>query len=293
MGSIWGLQFAMLKLAAEGGYSEITVLTVTLGLMALCFVILLILRRAYFRPNARALLFLFITALMGYVAPMAALLYSAPHLPAGVITLVAAFAPLVTVAIALILKTERVSRRRLFAVSLSAIGAILVIAPEITLPDAGKLEMLLVAFLVPLIFGYESIYVDTHWPRELGTFQVVTGEVVLAAFMVLPLYFIAGEPVAFDPTWPEAQTGIVIFCLVGVVEVVLYFYLVKQTGGVLVSFGSFISLFAGVFWGMLIFDERHGPLIWGAVFLVGLSLILLSRDRDRPQHAAPAPGKPS
>ena len=56
-----------------------------------------------------------------------------------------------------------------------------------------------------------------------------------------------------------------LFVLAGLIEIVLYFYIIQHTGAVLINFGFFISLFSGIAWGMLIFDEQHGAAVWGAV----------------------------
>ena len=49
MGGAWGLQFSTLKLATLNGYSEITVLMIALVLISLFCIILLVLRRGFFR----------------------------------------------------------------------------------------------------------------------------------------------------------------------------------------------------------------------------------------------------
>jgi len=53
-------------------------------------------------------------------------------------------------------------------------------------------------------------------------------------------------------------------------------YLVRTTGGVLVSFGTFVSLFAGIGWGVLIFRESHDVSIWLAVAVLVLALMLVT-----------------
>ena len=78
--------------------------------------------------------------------------------------------------------------------------------------------------------------------------------------------------------WSLAETGILVFVVSGLIEVVLYFYIIQNTGGVLVSFSFFISLFAGIAWGMVIFGEGHGIIVWSAVGILLGSLGLLCFD---------------
>ena len=68
------------------------------------------------------------------------------------------------------------------------------------------------------------------------------------------------------------------FVLCSLFEIFAYFYLIRTTGGVLVSFGSFIALFAGVGWGILLFNEQHGWLTWVAAALMFSSLLMVSVD---------------
>ena len=70
MGALWGLQFAMLKMAAEAGYQEISVLMISLLLLSLAFLGL-----SKIKGEGRVLRrdwipFLIVTALMGYVIPL-------------------------------------------------------------------------------------------------------------------------------------------------------------------------------------------------------------------------------
>ena len=61
----------------------------------------------------------------------------------------------------------------------------------------------------------------------------------------------------------------------------MYFWLIRTTGGVLVSFGTFVSLFAGIGWGMAIFSESHGPAVWVAVLVLVGALALVCLDTAR------------
>jgi len=287
MGTIWGLQFAMLKLAVESGRSELNVLLMALVLISVVYAILVALRGRAIRFSWGNLVFFVIIAILGYILPMGATLYAAPHMPAGIITLFASLSPIATFAVAIGLRTEPVSRIRIWAMLLGCVSALLVLGPEAELPGYGALGWMLLVLIVPLTYGVESIYVAARWPEGMGVLELGLGEAIVAAILTLPLFFLFGEPASFGIGFSVADLAIVIFVLCGIFEILMYFWLIRTTGGVLVTFGTFVSLFAGIAWGMVIFSERHGPLVWLAVaFLVGaLALVCLDTARSARREA--------
>lgn len=74
---------------------------------------------------------------------------------------------------------------------------------------------------------------------------------------------------------------------VSFIEAYLYFYLLRTAGDVFVSVGSFVYLFAGIFWGMAFLGEEHPTTVWMAVALVSLALYLVTT-KDRAHDPAPA-----
>ena len=276
-GTAWGAQFTMLKLAAEGGYGELTVLLIAMFLVSSCYFVILLVRRSPFRLTAKSLEFFAITGFIGYALPLAAVLYAAPHLPAGVITLIICFTPMISIVVALVARTERVSRTRLVAMVLGMAAAAMVLAPQLSLPGLGVLEWMLLVGLVPLCYGIESIYIDRRWPEGFDIWQVGFGEAAAAMILVAPLVIVFGEPWP-GLAWTTAEIGIVLFSLIGLVEIVLYFWLINRTGGVLVNFCVFAALFAGIAWGIVIFGERHDMSVWGAAAVLLAAMALLTRE---------------
>ena len=281
MGMTWGLQFAMLKLAVERGHSELNVLLMALLLLSIVYAILVGLRGRVFRPTREHLVFFVTIAILGYILPMGATLYAAPYLPAGIITLFASLSPIATFAVAIGLRTERVSRIRIGAMLLGCVSALLVLAPQADLPGRGALGWMLLVLIIPVCYGVESIYVAVRWPKGLGVLELGLGEALVAAFLSLPLFFLFGEPQSFGIGVSTADLAILVFVLCGVFEVLMYFWLIRATGGVLVSFGTFVSLFAGIGWGMVIFSESHGPAVWVAVLVLVAALALVCLDTVR------------
>ena len=275
LGLIWGLQFAMLKLAVESGYPELHVLMLAMVLLSIIYAVILVVRGGAFSVNRERFIFFTVVAILGYILPMGATLYAAPYVPAGILVLIASLAPIFTFAVALGLRTEYVSRTKIGAMVLGTLSAVLVLAPEAELPGHGALVWMLLAFVIPLCYGVESVYVAAKWPAGLDVVQVGFGEALGAAVLMIPLLIIFGEPTSFVIHWSVAEFAIVTFVLCGVFDVLIYFYLVQTTGGVLVSFGTSIALFAGIGWGIVIFSETHPANVWWAVaILVGaLSLV--------------------
>ena len=281
MGVTWGLQFAMLKLAVERGRAELNVLLMALLLVSIVYAFLVVLRGRAFRPTREHIVFFVVIGTIGYLLPMGATLYAAPYLPAGIITLFASLSPIATFAVAIGLRTESVSRIRIWAMLLGCVSAVLVLAPQVELPGRGTLGWMLLVLVVPVCYGIESIYVSVRWPKGLGVLELGLGEAITAAILTVPFFLLFGEPASFGIGFSVADLAIAVFVLCGVFEVLMYFWLIRTTGGVLVSFGTFVSLFAGIAWGMIVFSEAHGPLVWLAVLILGAALALVGLDTVR------------
>ena len=73
--------------------------------------------------------------------------------------LIAALAPVVTVVVALALRTERVFGHRIVAIVLGILATVLLLWPELELPDRGAMQWMLLMGVVPLCYGIEAIYV--------------------------------------------------------------------------------------------------------------------------------------
>ena len=262
MGATWGLQVAMLKLALGASYNEQQVILYTLVLVGVAYFVLLVIRKGLFRFDKTNIVFFVVTSILGYLIPMGATLVAARALPAGLLAFLVSMSPLFTFATAIILKTEKVSGFRLGALVFGSLAAIMVAWPEFRLPGYGALPWMAVGLLIPFCYGIESIYIDKFWPENLDVFQIGFGEVVFAIIILLPFMLFGDSPIFVPIDWNVSTLAVLIFAVCGLFEVVMYFHLIQTTGGVLVSFATFVSLFAGIGWGILIFNESHSSWIW-------------------------------
>ena len=281
MGTTWGLQVAMLKMALASGYRESQVMFCVLSLVAIAYLLILTGRRSLFRLTFDQLKFFIIVAVLGYILPMGATLLAAETLSAGMLALLISLAPIFTFAAATLFRTEPISRPRILAMILGCCAVAVVMLPQTEMPDFGLLPWMLLALVIPFCYGVESVYIDIRWPQGLDVLQVGFGEALLAALLMIPLMLLRGDPILFEWQWNPGSYAILVFAASGVIEVLMYFWLIKTTGGVLVSFATFVSLFAGIGWGILLFGETHSHWLWLAVAVLVTALSMVSIDAMR------------
>ena len=63
--------------------------------------------------------------------------------------------------------------------------------------------------------------------------------------------------------------------LIALVDVYIYFELIRVKGPIYSSHANYFMVVSGVFWGILLFDERHGPLLWVSASMLMVSLYLV------------------
>ena len=97
--------------------------------------------------------------------------------------------------------------------------------------------------------------------------------------LLLPLFWFTGGGLA---EFADPSTGswtIPVMVVFGIIEIYLYFELVRLGGAVTVSQSNYVSVVMGVVWGMVIFGEPLMALLWAAVALLFISLFLTTRRR--------------
>ena len=126
MGSIWGLGFALAKLAGENGAHPIGLaLWETLGSGGLLLGICVLLGR-FPRRQWSYLRYYLVNGLLGFTIPGPLLFWVAPHLPVAVLTMMIPMTPLLTYLIIVAMRSERFDPWRALGVLLIASGVTLV-----------------------------------------------------------------------------------------------------------------------------------------------------------------------
>jgi drug/metabolite transporter (DMT)-like permease len=277
MGSIWGLGFALAKLAGENGAHPIgLVLWETIGSGVLLLIACMVLGR-YPRRQWSYLRYYLINGLLGFAIPGPLLFWIAPHLPVGVLTLMIPMAPLLTYVLILAMRTERFDIWRACGVLLGFAGVGLIVLPEESLPGPGLIGWVLLGLGASCFYALQNLYIALRSPPDADVLTQTTGMLILGGLSAIPF------AAAFDgflwPVFPMtvAVEAAAIMLLINAAMMLIFVWVVRAIGPVFASQTANVIVLAGVFWGWIIFDEILSPWVWGAIcaMAAGVALVTL------------------
>ncbi len=201
--------------------------------------------------------------------------YAAPHLPAGVLGITVALAPLLTILGAAPLGLERVAPLRLIGVVLGIVAVLMIALPETSLPEHEAAVWVVVAAGAALSYAAENVAIAWLRPPRTQSLTLLGGMMLLSSLALLPAVLATGSFVPLAWPWGTVEWAIVSMAGINVFSYWLFVYLVTATGPVFASQMAYVVTVSGVLWGLLIFEERHSAWIWGAlaVMLAGLALV--------------------
>lgn len=281
LGVSWGAHFSFIKIAAESGLSYLGSAAVTTAGVAMLLLLIALLRRRMPKFSRSHLWFYFICSLLGYVAPLMLELHSAPHLPASVLTLVVSSSPFFTLAIAMAIRSDAVSMRRIVGIVVGTTSSLLILLPAALGVTDLPLFWLLVAFLVPLIYAADHNYIAIAWPANSDSYQLGLGEALLALAMLGPAYLWQGIGADLSIPFGSGHVAIAVMVAFALIEIFLYFEIVRIAGPVFVSQTNFVTVVSGVVWAMIIFGERPGRWLWLSALLLGVALYFVATQEGK------------
>lgn len=276
LGAIWGMHFSFIKLAAESGLSYLGVAAATTTGVAIMMLLVALIRRRLPRFDITHLRFYLVCALLGYVAPFIIELNSAAHLPASVLALVVSSSPLFTVALAIAFRSDTISLRRMLGIIVGTMSAALILGPAaLGLTDIPAFWVL-VAFSVPLIYAADHNYISKFWPERSDSYQLGCGEALLAFAIFAPLYLWQGVLGDMDVAFGPGHIAIIVMIFFSIIEIFLYFEIVRLAGPIFVSQTNFVTVVTGVIWAMIIFGERPSKWLWLSAALLAVALYFVA-----------------
>ena len=275
IGITWGMTFSLARIAAEAGAHPIglTFWQATGGVIVLLPICLF--RRSLPRFNWQNIKRFTVIALAGTAIPGTLFFYAAAHVPAGILAISIALVPMLTYAFAWALGMDKYATRRFMGIVLG-FGAILLLSlPETSLPDPGMVKWMLLALIASVFYTIENLYVDICIPQGTDLIALLMGGLLVAALVLTPVIYLQDAFVPLHYPFQDVEWAIIVMAFVSSAAYATFLNLVKMAGSVFASMAGYVITLAGVFWGMIFFDESHSVWVWTALVLMlaGMALV--------------------
>lgn len=280
MGVLWGATFSLAKIAADGGGHPLGInyWQSMIGAAALITVMLVTGRRLPMKRNN--ILFYATCGMLGSVVPGILFFYAASRVSPGVLSITVATVPLLTFLAAAALGVEKFQIGRILGVLLGVVAILLLVGPEESLPDPASVPWVLAALIAAVCYSAENMVVAMRMPDNVSAVTVTGGLFIAATLIMAPFVFAMDVFVPLVWPWGPVEQAIVGMGLISVTAYSMFIFLITHAGPVFASQTAYVVTFSGVFWGVLIFDEKHSYWIWIslAVMLAALALVRPRKD---------------
>jgi drug/metabolite transporter (DMT)-like permease len=283
--ALYGLMFPFNRMATEAGALAFGHAFWQTGGAGLLLLVLALLQGERLRPGRAHLLAFLIVGGLGTAVPFALFAFVAPHLPAGVVSIVLALSPTFTYLVGVAVRIERVSALALAGVALGLLGVALIVGPTEALPDPAMAGWFLVLLAVPVLFGIANVSADVLRPPTGSSTILAAGYLLGAAAIALPMALATRQlhsPLPPAILWPTLGT-----VAVNGIFTVLFCEIVRRWGATFFAQFNYLAVVASVVWAGLIFGERINLVLAIAIACMVAGILLTDR---RPRRLVPAGG---
>jgi len=278
LGGSWGLYFSMLKIAVLSGISYTGILTLTTVGVAIGMSAIALLRRRKPEFKIRHNLFYLVCALTGYLVPMIAELLVIAHMPAGLLALIVSMAPLATLVLAWMMKTDSINLPRVAGILLGAFAIFAILLPDAHHGEAVAWRWLLLTLVVPVSYAIHHNFTARCWPTGSDSYQVACGEALVAGALLIVFSSFNWQWQDVE-SWNRGHSAILFMAAISLIDIYIYFELIRTRGPIFTSHANYVMVVSGVLWGMVIFAERPSSLMWISAALLIASLYLVGRSK--------------
>ncbi len=273
LAAIWGASFMFTRVVAPSlGAIWTAELRVLLGGLALL---------AWFRLAgvdaglARHWRYYLAVGTVNSAIPFALYAWAAIHLPASLLSIINATAPMFGMLFGAVSGTERVTLPRLAGLALGAAGVALVAQPEGLQTGAAFYGPVAAALGACAGYGLTGVLVR-RWGRGVPSRGVAAGQQIAAAAVLAPL--LLAVPLPAPPSAIVVGNVLAVALLASAVAFLIYFRLIADIGATRALTVTFLIPPFGVLWGWLFLGESlpAGMLAGGGLIVAGTVLVTRS-----------------
>ena len=275
LGALWGANPSFSKALALAGLSPFSVVFwQTLGAGILLLIICLI-KGVKLKVDVKHLIYFSFMGVVGIDVSYITLVYTAEKLSAGYVSILILFSPLLTYALALLLRMEPLIKVRALGIAVGLAGAAILVLPAGSIPSEDLRPIAILAFITPLGYAAGNVFADIARPKDSDNVALAMGTMFAAACGALVGCLIDNS---FHQVWLEfgyADVLLILFILSTSVAFIIFYTIIKMAGAVYLGQVGYLVTVFGVCWGILFFSEKPSIWLWLAAFLVagGVALV--------------------
>ena len=274
IGAIWGSTQILSKLVVQGGHHPVGIAFLSTALGAVLLVGYLMLTRQSLPWGRSYLIFYVIAGALGTAIPNVLGYEAMRHLQVGVVSVVLALVPIMTLLMALLMRIERLDPLRLAGLGLGATAVLLLVLPKSSLPSPDQAIWIALPVLTCLSYSLENIYIAKWKPQNLEPMQVMCGLFLAATIMLLPAVALSDTWMAFGK-FDTAEIALIAMTVAHILAYGGFVWLIGRAGPVFAAQVAYVVTLTGVFLGIVILDEVHSGWVWLSLVLMltGLTLV--------------------
>ncbi len=208
--------------------------------------------------------------------PVALLTYVAPHLPAGIMTLVLALSPPLTYLFGMAARIERFYRTGALGILLGFGGVLVLIGPTAALPNAAMVGWFALSLVAPVMFAGANVLAAVLRPPAAGSVAMGAGVLLGSSAVLVIIMAITGQTYWFADFPTAGDWAVLAAAAVNAAFVVLFLEIVRRAGPVFFAQFNYLAVLAGIAWGWVIFSETLNALVWVAFALMVAGVVLTS-----------------
>lgn len=275
----WAMQYMCAKMIGDHGLPVFVALLMVHIVVTAFFAVMLVVQDKLFQFTRQHLLFFAVASFIGNVVSLGVELEVAPHISAGMLTLIIAMAPIFTLFFSLLLRSETVCFRSLCGLAMGLAATLAILWPTVEI-GSNQVFWILLGFVAPASFGAMSVIIWVAWPKDIDAIQVAFGISFSALTFLVPLAIVQhrfGNPVA---SFEGVAFPLLGFAVSLIAEYWLFAVLTKRGGAVYASCADFGAIALGLFWAFLFMNEiPTGWMILAAMLAVS-SLLVVQKARE-------------
>ena len=275
LGVGWGATQPLGKIAASTGHKAFGLIFWQLVVCCVVLGVLTAVRGKSLPLHAAALRFYAVVAVLGTLVPNATFFTSVARLPSGIMSILISMVPLLAFPIAVALRQDQFSARRLVGLGLGLLGVALIALPNTSLPDPAMAAYLPLAMVGPLFYAVESTYVARVGTPGMDAVQAMFGASLAGLILCVPIVVLTGHWFAMPLPPGQPELALIASSALHALLYCAFVWLAATAGAVFAAQSAYIVTAAGMIWAMVLLNERFSPMVWAAaaVMLLGLSLV--------------------